>query len=684
MHGKRAFLLRAIGIMLLGLAFIIDSMATAPPEARTFHVAPNGNDANPGTRAKPFATLERVRKAIREVKKERQPVTVLLRGGTYHLTAPLVFGPEDSGTAEAPVVFAAEPGEKPLLSGGRRITGWKEKKVGDKMLWAVELPEVKAGKWYYHQLWVNGSRRFRARHPNDGFLRIAGLPDAVKSTPWNKGQNRFQFAPGDIKPWHNLEDVDVVALHLWVSVRLPITAVDEKERLATFASKSHRRLTEGEKPARYYIENALELLDAPGEWYLNRKSGTLYYWPMPGEDLGKAEVIAPVLPYLVRFEGKPEAKRYVAHMTLRGLTFAHTEWWPKRNDPLDGQSAIAVPGVLQGEGMEHCTLVGCTVAHAGNYAIHLDRGCRHNRVTGCHLFELGAGGIKIGEGTQRDDVGQQTHSNVLTDNHIHEGGRVFHQAVGVWIGQSYGNRIAHNHIHDLYYTGISCGWTWGYGKTLARDNVIEFNDIHDLGKGLLSDMGGIYTLGVQPGTVIRGNIFHDIAAHHYGGWGIYFDEGSTNIVAENNLVYRTTHGGFHQHYGKENVIRNNIFAFGRDAQIQRTRPEDHRSFTFERNIVYWKEGKLLAGNWKTLNVAFDRNLYWREGGGEVRFGNDTWEQWRGKGMDKHSLLANPLFVNPEKGNFQIRKDSPATKLGFVPLDLSTVGPRREASKSPSP
>src|SRR5207249_1806981 len=240
------------------------------------------------------------------------------------------------------------------------------------------------------------------------------------------------------------------------------------------------------------------------------------------------------------------------------------------------------------------------------------------------------------------------------------------------------NRLAHNHVHDLYYTGISCGWTWGYGRTLARDNVIEANHVHDLGKGWLSDLGGVYTLGVQPGTVIRNNVFHDIAGYRYGGWGIYFDEGSTHIVAENNLVYRTTHGGFHQHYGKDNVVRNNVFALGRDAQIRRMRIEPHRSFTFERNIVYWKTGKLLDGDWDKLNVAFDRNVYGKAGGGggEVRFGKRTWKQWQAQGMDRNSILADPLFVNPEKGDFRLKDGSPARKLGFVPLNVAEAGPRK--------
>lgn len=307
MHGKRSILLRVMVLVLLGAAFMIDAMSAEGPGPRTFYVAVDGNDRNPGTREQPFATLERARTAVRGLKKAQQPVTVVLRGGTYHLAAPLVLQPEDSGTADAPVVFAAEPGEKALLSGGRRITGWKQTTVGGKSLWTAELPDVKAARWRFHQLWVNGQRRFRARHPNEGFLRIAGLPDATKSTPWNQGQNRFQYTPGALKSWNNLEDVHVVAVHLWVSVRLPIAALDARERLVTFATKSHHRLTDGDQAARYYVENALELLDAPGEWYLDRHSGTLYYWPMPDEDLAKAEVIAPVLSHLFRFEGKPEA-----------------------------------------------------------------------------------------------------------------------------------------------------------------------------------------------------------------------------------------------------------------------------------------------------------------------------------------------------------------------------------------
>jgi hypothetical protein len=191
-------------------------------------------------------------------------------------------------------------------------------------------------------------------------------------------------------------------------------------------------------------------------------------------------------------------------------------------------------------------------------------------------------------------------------------------------------------------------------------------------------MGGIYTLGKQPGTVIRNNLWHDIAATRYGGWGIYFDEGTSGILAESNVVYRTTHGGFHQHYGETNVVRNNIFAFARDHQLQRTRPEPHSSFTFTNNIVYYDSGSLLAGDWSGDNYQMDGNLYFDArpdaNPEQLRLGPCTWQEWQQRGHDQHSLVADPLFIAPGENDFRLQATSPAFKLGFQPIDLSHVGP----------
>src|SRR5205823_12252188 len=177
-------------------------------------------------------------------------------------------------------------------------------------------------------------------------------------------------------------------------------------------------------------------------------------------------------------------------------------------------------------------------------------------------------------------------------------GKTCPSAVGIWVGQSFDNVIAHNEIHNLYYTGISLGWSWGYGDSLNRGNIVEHNHIHHIGKRgdgdgpILSDMGGVYLLGARPGTVVHNNVIHDVAGIKYGGWGVYLDEGSSNVLVEKNLVHHTSHGGFHLHYGRDNIARNNIFAFGGEQQLVRTREEDHLGVTFDHNIVYWTSGPL--------------------------------------------------------------------------------------------
>jgi hypothetical protein len=166
-----------------------------------------------------------------------------------------------------------------------------------------------------------------------------------------------------------------------------------------------------------------------------------------------------------------------------------------------------------------------------------------------------------------------------------------------------------------------------------------------------------------------------MAGLRYGGWGIYFDEGSSGILAASNIVYRPTHGGFHQHYGETNMVWNNIFAFGRDQQIQRTRAEPHLSFSFKTNIVYFDSGALLAGDWSGTNFRMDRNVYFdaRPDAKELTFADNSFEKWRGRGTDRNSIFANPLFVAPRDNDFRLQPNSPALKLGFQPIDLSSVG-----------
>ena len=229
------------------------------------------------------------------------------------------------------------------------------------------------------------------------------------------------------------------------------------------------------------------------------------------------------------------------------------------------------------DGASHILFDDCVVRHTGDSAIWFRQGVRDCRIQHCRLHDLGAGGVRIGEGDSDPLLPHQTHRIVVDNNIIHNGGRVYSTGVGVWIGHSGNNIISHNEIADFRYMGVSVGWQWGYAPSLATQNRIRFNHIHHIGQAYHSDIGGIYTLGPSPGTVIRNNVIHDIEAYDYGGWGLYTDEGSSDVLIDNNLVYKTKSGAFHQHFGRDNLIRNNIFAMNRDQQIQLTRAEHHRS-----------------------------------------------------------------------------------------------------------
>jgi hypothetical protein len=658
-------------------------------QPRTIYVSTVGNDQWQGAQPEPAAdgkegplatvgaAIVKAR-AIRATAAAKEPtITILVRGGIYELPEPIRLTPTDSGASEEQrLVLAAYPGERPVLSGGRRVSGWQPV-PGKAGFWQAELPEVREGKWYFRQVFVNGRRKQRARTPSQGFFRIQG------SSPQEKPA-RFKFQPGEIKKdWAALGDVEAIGFIAWADFRMQIRAVDETKRIVTLSGDTHPAIKE--ENARYYIENAPDGLDVPGEWYLDQKSGLLTLFVDPGEDIKRATVIAPRLTELMVLQGDAPAVKGVKHVTLRGLTFSYTDWELGDTGYGDAQAAVSIRGDLRAEGAVDLAIEECTFSHLAGYAIELGRGCQRNRIVGNEIVDIGGGGVRIGETSKREAAADQNHSQLVSDNDIHQLGRIYAQAIGVLILQSGTNRVAHNHIHDLYYTAVSVGWNWGYQETPCRENVIEYNHLHDIGQAMLSDMGAVYTLGIQKGTVIRNNLIHDVNSFTYGGWGLYPDEGSSEIVWEKNVVFRTKSAGFHQHYGRENLVRNNIFAFGREHQLMRTRPEPHVSFIFTNNIVYFNSGDLLGSNWSNDHYKMDYNLYFdarsAKGGKQITFAGATFDQWRERGHDRHSIIGDPLFVAPERDDFRLKPNSPALRLGFEAIDLSSVGVRKRADRT---
>ncbi len=676
-------------MMLRLLPFVALASCSLATEPLTLHVSPSGSDSNDGRSiSAPLATPAGARDRIRALRAADDPslrdgVTILFHAGVYELPETFVLEARDSGNDAAPVVYAAARGQRVVWSGGSSLSGWTSEPDG---VWSCPLPAWAAGHDgpAFRSLWLGEVRQVWSGHPAGGsFLRIEAFPRDEQRGEWTKGQRAFTYAAPDDVAWSRVQPgAEVVTFTRWVDSHLRVESIDRQHRVVRFANPNVFELAPGDF---YRIEGAPGLLDTTGEWCvvgdrLRVKS-----------DAKPEAAVIPRLSTLVRIAGEPEAGKFVGHVVFRGIEFAHARWWFDESNKVTWpskdvigfvQAAHGAPGAIIGVGARHVTFDRCRVAHTEAYGIELAKGCRDNTLIHCDVTDLGAGGIKIGETTIREgDL--LARDNVIEDCSITDGGRIHHQAIGVWIGQSPGNRLAHNLISDFDYSGISIGWTWGYGPSAAVGNTVEYNEVRNLGvrKGNieppLGDMGGIYTLGTQSdatrATTIHHNYFHDIAGRSIA-WGIYFDEGSTGIVAENNLVLRTTHGSFHQHYGKDNVLRNNILLLGRDAQLWRTRREDHNSFTLERNIVVRAAGAMLNGDWND-HFTSRSNIFWSTDGPPVFPGNATLEQWA-KGRDSGSIVADPrVLIDPDRP-WKIGADSPALGLGFVPIDLETVGPRK--------
>jgi len=661
-------------------SFVAPSWSRARPPVR-YHVAPAGRDAWSGRLAEPnkarsdgpFASLERARNALRaDLKANAIPngATVQVEDGNYELAAPLVFEAADSGKPNAPLVY--EGSGRALISGGARITGWKV--VNGR--WQVLVPGVREGTRNFGELWVNGQRRQRPRLPKSGYFFVERAMEP--SDPKSRGHDRFGFGAGDVSPdWSNRADIDFLMMQIWTMARLKARDIDAANRTVTFGSPTTTREWYGSFPRghRYLVENVKEALSQPGEWYLDRPSGLLTYIPLPGENPNTSVVIAPRLSSLVEFRGGEDGKSPVSDIVLRGLGFGYTNFVTPPQGNVQGQAEVGLKGSIRAVGAERVVLEDSGVSHVGEYAVELGAACHDNRIENCTMLDLAAGGVKIGTQSNSGDEQVLASRNIVRNNLIAHFGRLHPAGIGVWIGHSPWNVVAHNTIRDGYYTGISPGWSWGYGKSGMHHNTLAFNDISLIGQGVLSDMGGIYTLGVTPGTNVHHNLIHDVSSFDYGGWGLYFDEGTSGVHAHDNLIYRTKSTVFHQHYGADNVVENNIFALGGEGMMRRTRDEEHLSFSIERNIFLLNGSPLLDGAWNIdeARAHLDRNLYWNVGGGPVGFAGKSLAEWRALGHDKNSLVADPLFANWKAGNFALSPGSPALKLGFVPFDVSSAG-----------
>jgi hypothetical protein len=538
--------------------------------ADTLDVAPNGDDSNPGTEAKPLATLEKARQAVRAINKTMTgDIVVLLHGGVYPIDRSVVFDSEDSGVNGHDVIYRAAPNEAPVISGGKKVTGWKPDEKGR---WKAPAPADD-----FRQLYVGGVRATRARGAAPVGLQAFG----------NLGYTTTAI---DMANWKHPADLEFCYLVVWTHSRCKVQGIKREGDKAVITMVqpqfTHAKTKAGvtvAQPDSIYLENALELLDEPGEWYLDREAKTVYYLPRPGEDMRKIEVIAPAVEKLLDLRGTLD--KPVEHIRFEGITFQHGNWLrPSKVGVCDVQANFIIDSeknfyTLDGSFRNHddenlkssanvvCHAVKavhfdrCTFRQLGGAGLDIEFGSQDNVVSGCRFFDIAGTAIQVGD-VLKDDHHPDDPRKIVKDNsilncYIHDCCVDYQGGLGIFAGYTQGTRLAHNEICQLPYSGISMGWGWGmedaggggYNQphrysdpTPAKNNRIEYNNIHEV-MTKMEDGGGIYMLGRQPGTIVQGNHVHDCKnPTSKRGWsqGLYLDEGSGFIEVTNNLVYGMT------------------------------------------------------------------------------------------------------------------------------------------------
>lgn len=514
-----------------------------------FYVSPDGADANPGTEAAPFATLEKARDAVRAVKSEGKPLTVWLRGGTYRLPAGFQLTAEDAGTEAAPITWSRYKNEQPILVGGRTVDNFQPYR--DTIL-AADLKDTPLDGVRFKQLTSGGKRQPLARYPNfdaenpyaGGWAYADGTSIPMYQDIPDEPRNTFVVKEGDFHEWAKPGEMQVFvfARYNWWNNIVDVKEIDLENRRVTLTADASYPIRPGD---RYYFQNALEELDAPGEWYLDVEAKRLYFWPPEGTR-EPVTVVVPTCRDILKVEN-------AAHLRFHGLTF----------ECCDG-SAIVVTN------SDRVTVSACTVRSVGDYrgtGISVSGG-KNNRILGCDIFETGSNGIWLGGG-DRKTLTPAGHE--VLNCHIHHTGVYYKQGVGVSVG-GVGHRVANCLIHHGPRFAI------GYG---GNNHVFELNEMHHMNLET-EDTGATYTGGRDwingRGCVIRHNFIHDMLGFgrdasgtwktpHYA-WGVYLDDNAGGCDVIGNIVVRCPRALIHLHNGRDNLVENNIFVDADQQQME--------------------------------------------------------------------------------------------------------------------
>jgi hypothetical protein len=561
--------------------------------SRDIYVSPKGNDDNQGTKKNPLQSVQMAKKLAVEMLEsgKQKEVTVWLGDGNYPVTEPLIFEPLKSADKNTKLVFKAEKNSKPVISGGIQITGWKKNDDG---LWEAQLPKELTETSDFRELFVNGKRATRARFPNEGYLH-------VKKVGADRRTNFF-FEKDDFPIPENVKDVELVLMHDWSISRIAVKEIkaDENQLFAvdSIGAKNPEffNLDNWEPNPRYFLENAPEFLDADFEWiFLPSEKKFLLKLP-ENTTMDNLQIFIPVSEGLISLKGKENQP--VKNIHFEGITFQYSKWEiPELGycgvqachfDPRPSSGGWAVvPAAVYSEWGENILFTNCAFKNLGGSGVWFGTASKNCKVINSELVDISGNGIMIGEGQDRIVNGepwwqsaaeQVALANTIENCTVTECGKQFYGAVGIWCGLTAETVIKNNSIFNLPYTGVSVGWMWSPVPTPCRQNIIDGNHIHHI-MNILSDGGGIYMLGLQPGSKILNNHIHDVQinAGRAESNGMFLDEGITDVVVEKNLIYNIAKSPLRFHKATTNLVKGNyLFCANQNPPIRynATKEED--------------------------------------------------------------------------------------------------------------
>jgi hypothetical protein len=674
----------AISCALIGIIlFLFCSSAYAKVE---FFVSPDGNDTNPGTLESPFASLEHARQAVANRTDYSEPVTVFLAGGTYYLPDTLVFKEADSGTKDSPVTYTAVTGQTPVISGGQKLKlVWSHYKNG--IMQAKVPPGTTAD-----QLFVNGKRQIMARYPNFD-------PNAAQFN----GTASDAFSASRASRWSDPNGGFMHAMHSarWGDMHYLITGKDANGNMTYVGGWQNNRRSQPHRQYRF-VENIMEELDAPGEWFLNTKTSTIYFYPPADINLDTAAIEIVRLRHLIEFRGTQE--KPVRFITLREITFSHTvrTFMDNKEPLLRSDWTTYRGGVIFFNGAEDCTIEGATIDQIGGNAVFVNKYNRRITIKDSIISEAGANGVafvgspdavrnplfEYGQTQPVENIdrtpGPKTDDYpadcLVHDCLIYRTGRFEKQTAPIQISMSMSITVSHCSIYDVPRAGINiCDGCWG-------GHTIEYCDVFDTVKET-GDHGSFNSWGRDrywlPSTNATSNrvaanpdlplldVIKPITIANSRwrcdhGWDIDLDDGSSNYHIFNNLLLN---GGLKNREGYNRIVENNIILGDIDGTYHPHVWYRNSHDIFSNNIVStaYKPVNMPQGPWGEI---IDNNILNTPGKDNP---SPATVLQSASGRDEHSIIADISFINPDKGDYRVNKNSPALDLGFKNFSMDQFG-----------